>query len=188
MLRFQITYNSSFCGEWPRLHVKNNAILITDIKCNTNQFEFEIDPSNTNSITLDWYNKTQTHTKSNKTGIIEDQTFELTNIRVDGIQIEEWVWTSGYYIPRYFKGFLKQHQEQRKNEMLPEKIKSQLVWHFPGTFELPVFPMDFWNWYFEEKQKNEVIKFLDKDPDRIHKFRGSLDPCEDLVEKIKSYL
>ena len=47
---------------------------------------------------------------------------------------------------------------------------------------------DFWDWYFKEKQNKEVIKFLDKDPDRIHKFRGSLDPCEDLVTKIKQLI
>ena len=67
-------------------------------------------------------------------------------------------------------------------------MKSQLIWHFPGCFTLPKFVDDFWDWYFKEKQNKEVIKFLDKDPDRIHKFRGSLDPCEDLVTKIKQLI
>ena len=39
-----------------------------------------------------------------------------------------------------------------------------------------------------EKQDKEVIKFLDKDPERINKFRGSLDPCFDLVGKIKELI
>ena len=50
------------------------------------------------------------------------------------------------------------------------------------------FENNFWDWYFRVKQDKEVIKFLDKDPDRIHKFRGSLDPCEDVVAKIKELI
>jgi len=188
MLRFQITYQSTFCGEWPRLHIKNNSVSVADVECSNHQLEFEINPVDNNAITLDWYNKTQKHTQTNTSGITNDQTFKIMNVRVDGIQIEEWFWTDGYYFPKYFKGFVEHHKSQRKNEPLPEKIKSQLQWHFPGIFTFPVFQGDFWNWYFDKKQSKEVIKFLDKDPDRIHKFRGSLDPCEDLVEKIRDYL
>ena len=188
MIRFQITYKSTFCRQWPKLRVRNNKALITEIECRGDKFEFEIGPVASNKITLDWFNKTERHTESNLKGIINDQTFEILNVRADGIQIEDWFWTDGYYVPRYFEGFMKQHKEQRKNEPLSQKIKSQLLWHFPGTFEFPEFTSDFWGWYFDIKQKKEVIKFLDKDPDRIHKFRGSLDPCEELVGHIKKYL
>ena len=68
------------------------------------------------------------------------------------------------------------------------KLKSQLIWHFPGVFSFPIFPKNFWDWYYEQKQSKEVIKFLDKDPERITKFRGSLDPCTELVQKIKELI
>ena len=96
--------------------------------------------------------------------------------------------TEGTYEPRYFKGFIKQCKEQRINYPLVKRLKSQLIWHFPGQFIFLEFYKDFWDWYFNEKQDKEVIKFLDKDPERINKFRGSLDPCSDLVGKIKELI
>tara|TARA_Y100001937_G_scaffold128767_1_gene207767 strand:- start:4803 stop:5369 length:567 start_codon:yes stop_codon:yes gene_type:complete len=188
MLKFEITYKSSFCGEWPKIEIKNNNHLIAEVECDDRQFLFDIDPQNTNHLTFEWFNKSQKHTRTNNGKIVEDQTFELCNIRIDGIQIEEWFWTDGFYQPRYFDGFLQQYKDQRRNEILPTEIKSQLIWHFPGIFKFTAFPLDFWDWYFNIKQEREVIKFLDKDPDRIHKFRGSLDPCNELVGKIKNFL
>jgi hypothetical protein len=47
---------------------------------------------------------------------------------------------------------------------------------------------DFWDWYFKEKNEREVINFMDNDPDRIWKFRGSLDPCTDIVTNIKKIM
>jgi len=188
MLNFEITYKSSFCVQWPRILVLHNDVIVKEIDCDQSKFLFSIEPEDQNSLSLQWINKSQKHTKTHNGKIIQDQTFELLNMRIDGIQIEEWFWTDAYYTPKYFDGFLKQYKDQRKNEILPEKIKSQLVWHFPGTFSFTTFPLDFWDWYFDKKQDKEVIKFLDKDPDRINKFRGSLDPCVELVHKIKKFL
>ena len=188
MLEFEITYKSSFCKEWPKLRIYNKNNLIKEVECSGDKFGFSFDPSHKNILIFDWYNKTEKHTKSTNGKITEDQTLELLNIRVDGIQIENWVMTGSHYEPRYFKGFVKQHQEQRLNHPLEKTLKSQLVWHFPGKFMLAEFTGDFWDWYFVKKQNKEVIKFLDKDPDRINKFRGSLDPCTELVANIKKII
>jgi|TARA_B110000977_G_scaffold159595_1_gene203583 hypothetical protein len=188
MLEFEITYKSSFCKEWPKLRIYNKNNLIKEVECSGDKFGFSFDPSDKNILIFDWYNKTEKHTKSTNGKITEDQTLELLNIRVDGIQIENWVMTDSHYEPRYFKGFVKQHQEQRLNHPLEKTLKSQLVWHFPGKFMLAEFTGDFWDWYFVKKQNKEVIKFLDKDPDRINKFRGSLDPCTELVANIKKII
>jgi hypothetical protein len=188
MLKFEVTYRSSFCVEWPRLIIENNTKAISDITCDSTKFIFKLPVEDTNTLRFKWVNKTEKHTKVQNGLIMQDQVFEMTNIRVDDIQIESWFWTNGWYEPNYFTGFIRDHQNQRKNVPIPKKLKSQLIWHFPGVFTFPDFPLDFWDWYFIQKQGNEQIKFLDKDPERINKFRGSLDPCLDVVQKLRQYI
>lgn len=188
MIKFEITYKSTFSIDWPKLYiVQNNKIIHTE-ECNGDKFIFELEPQDVNVLEMNWFNKTERHTIVDKGTIKQDQTFTLKNIRVDNIQIENWFMTEGYYQPRYFKGFLEQQKANRINAPLETKIKSQLIWHFPGVFTFLQFPKNFWDWYFELKQNKEVIKFLEKDPDRVNKFRGSLDPCEDLVQQIKELI
>lgn len=184
MLNFQITYKSSFCYEWPKINIYNNNILIKEVECDKNQFTFNFIPQEKNNLIFHWFNKIEKHTKFNNEKIIQDQTFELVNLRVDNIQVESWLLTDCYYEPNYFRGFINQN----KDINLEKKLQSQLIWHFPGKFVFQEFPKDFWNFYFYKKQDKEIIKFLDKDPDRIHKFRGSLDPCKNLVKKIKELI
>tara|TARA_A100001515_G_C4479915_1_gene179714 strand:- start:5 stop:571 length:567 start_codon:yes stop_codon:yes gene_type:complete len=188
MIEFEFTYKATCSLDWPKLNLLHNDTFIEKIECNKDKFTWHIEPQDKNVLKLDWVNKTEQHTIMQNGKITQDQTFELLNIRVDGIQIENWFMTEGVYSPRYFKGFLQQHKDARKNQPLSSEIKSQLIWHFPGTFTFMEFENDFWDWYFRVKQDKEVIKFLDKDPDRIHKFRGSLDPCEDVVAKIKELI
>jgi hypothetical protein len=188
MIEFELTYKSTRSVDWPRINILHNDMLIGQKTCDQNKFTFRIDAQEKNIIKLDWVNKTQKHTITEGDKIIKDQTFELCNVRVDGIQIENWFLTEGLYSPRYFKGYIEQRAQSRINTPLDKVIKSQLIWHFPGTFTFMEFDKDFWNWYFKLKQDKEVIKFLDKDPERVHKFRGSLDPCDDLVQKIKELI
>ena len=131
---------------------------------------------------INYFNKKEKHTAHKDGVILQDQYLNLNFIRIDDILIEPWVLTDGYYEPEYFPGYLKCIHKP------DTKLKSQLIWHFPGNFCFPTFTKNFWDWYFEQKQKKEVIKFLDKDPERITKFRGSLDPCTDLVQKIKELI
>lgn len=188
MLDFQITYKSSFCYEWPKIKVYNNDIFLKKVECDNNQFTFSFVPQEKNNLIFEWFNKTEKHTKVENGKIVQDQSFELINLRVDNIQVESWLLTDSYYEPKYFRGFINQQQTLRKNFPLEKTIKSQTIWHFPGRFVFSEFPKNFWDFYFQKKQNKEVINFLKKDPDRIHKFRGSLDPCSDIVTKIKKFL
>ena len=188
MLNFEITYKSTFSVQWPKIKVYNNDKLIKEIECNNNKFTFSIEPDDKNKLIFDWYNKTEKHTKTTNGSITQDQTFELINIRADSIQLENWIMTEGTYEPRYFKGFIKQCQEQRINYPLEKRLKSQLIWHFPGQFIFLEFYKEFWDWYYVNKIQKEVVKFTNKDPERIFKYRGSLDPCTDLVKKLKELI
>jgi hypothetical protein len=85
------------------------------------------------------------------------------------------------YHPRYFDGFLQHCPDA------PKEITAPYQFNFPGTISW-AWENNFWDWYFKQKNQLEVINFLDQDPDRVWKFRGSLDPCEDLVSKIKQVL
>ena len=116
MIKFEITYKSTFSIDWPKLYiVQNNKIIHTE-ECNGDKFIFELEPQDVNVLEMNWFNKTERHTIVDKGTIKQDQTFTLKNIRVDNIQIENWFMTEGYYQPRYFKGFLEQ---QKAN---PEKV------------------------------------------------------------------
>ena len=188
MLEFQVTYKPTFCSEWPKIRVLNNDKVIDDLVCDGDHFTFKLIPEPKNNLKLHWYNKKESHTECIDGKIVADQTFEFTNLRIDNIQVESWMMTDGCYYPAYFKGFIDSHQRSRVNTSLPEKLDSQLIWHFPGVFEFATFTDPFWDWYFDVKQEREVIKFLEKDPDKTHKFRGSLDLCEDITSKIKELL
>lgn len=126
--------------------------------------------------------KTENDTVVDSDGnIVADTEFRIINIRCNQIKLEPWILTDFVYYPDYFEGYLQQFPDS------PITITSPYQFNFPGTIEFNWVP-NFWDWYFEEKNKREVISFLEKDPDRVWKFRGSLDPCEDLVEKIKELI
>jgi hypothetical protein len=188
MLDFEITYKSSFCVQWPKIRVLHNEKVIDEILCDQTKLQFSIEPEAENSLSLQWVNKTQKHTKIDNGKIVQDQTFELGIVRVDGILIEDWFITDGYYKPNYFKGYLEQHKNNRTNFPLEEKLPSQKIWHFPGTYYFKEWTGNWWDWYYETKIPKEVVKFTDKDPERIAKYRGTLDPCTDLVDKLKELI
>ena len=137
---------------------------------------------------IHWYNKKQRHTKATEGKIIQDQTFNMGLLRVDGILLENWFFTDGYYEPQYFKGYVEAHKQSRTNTPLETRLPSQNIWHFPGVYYFKEWKGDFWNWYYDTKIGKEVVKFTDKDPERIAKYRGTLDPCTDLVAKLKELI
>jgi hypothetical protein len=173
-----------FCSQWPKIKVilNNKEINTFEITEETPSAIVNLELEEQNNLEINYYNKKEEHTTHINGVILQDQYLNLDFIRIDNILIEPWVLTDGYYNPKYFAGYLKHVSNPE------EKIKSQLIWHFPGIFSFPIFPKNFWDWYYEQKQSKEVIKFLDKDPDRINKFRGSLDPCTELVQKIKELI
>ena len=188
MVNFEINYDATYCVEWPNLRVVHNGKQIADVVCDKNKFDFTLKQEEQNLLELHWTNKTERHTKSEDGKIMEDQTFTMGLIRVDGILIENWFFTDGYYVPNYFKGFVESHVKNRTNYPLAEKLPSQKIWHFPGTYYFQKWEGDFWDWYYNTKIGKEVVRFTDKDPERIAKYRDTLDPCTDLVAKLKELI
>lgn len=133
-------------------------------------------------LKLDFFSKTEFDTiLDDKGNIVEDTEFRIADIWANGIKLEKWFLHDAVYKPKYFKGFLEKFPDADL------EIKSPYQFNFPGTIEWN-WQGDFWDWYFEEKNNREVINFLDKDQDRVWKFKGSLDPCEDIIEKLKELL
>lgn len=129
-----------------------------------------------------YFSKSENDTVIDSGGnIVADTEFRILNIRCDKIKLERWITTDLIYCPDYFQGYLSQFPDA------PAVINSPYQFNFPGSISL-TWSANFWDWYFEEKNKREVISFLEKDPDRVWKFRGSLDPCDDLVVKIKDLI
>lgn len=188
MVNFEINYTSTHCVEWPNLIISHNGKQIANIICDKNQLSFSVPQSEKNLLEINWCNKTERHTKVKNGDIVEDQTFKVGIIRVDGILIEDWFFTDGYYAPNYFESFIQMHKNNRTNFPLEDKLFSQKIWHFPGTYYFKKWEGNFWDWYYNTKIGKEVVKFTDKDPERIAKYRGTLDPCTDLVAKLKELI
>jgi hypothetical protein len=133
------------------------------------------------SLILDFYSKSESDTVIKDGQIVADTQFKILTAWCDGILLENWFNNITVYRPNYFKGFLQHCPDA------PAEIISPYQFNFPGTISWS-WQDNFWDWYFEKKNSHEVINFIDQDPDRAWKFRGSLDPCEDLVSQIKQVL
>jgi hypothetical protein len=94
------------------------------------------------------------------------------------------VLTEAHYEPEYFAGF------RLSNPEAPGQIKSQLIWHFPGNFILPVIPEQskFWFWYRDQRRFIHIKQYSDKDGYREENYIGSLDPLTDLIQEIENVL
>jgi len=176
MLTFTLQTQTKYGRTGPRIRVGNEDILLPPDQATT-----DITVQDTGSLILDFHSKTEQDTVIENGVITADTEFRIVNIWCDGIRLETWFRNLAVYRPRYFAGFL-QHQPDA-----PEEIVAPYQFNFPGTVTWS-WQDDFWEWYFVQKNQQEVINFLDQDPDRVWKFRGSLDPCEDLVTKIKQVL
>lgn len=134
------------------------------------------------SLTIDFFSKTESDTVTDSTGaIVADTEWRIESIWCDDIKLEPWFRNDAVYRPRYFEGFISQFPDS------PQEISAPYQFNFPGTVSW-TWRGDFWEWYFHEKNNREVINFLDKDPDRVWKFRGSVDDCSDIVNDIRKLL
>lgn len=181
VLKFTIKVLTSVGESEPKIDVISSPVKnILTIPEGTSYNSFLIRDSG--SLVLDFFNKKESDTITDSNGnIIKDTEFRITNIWVNNIKLESWFLTNAVYKPRYFSGFLKNNPNSEK------EIQSPYQFNFPGIIEWS-WKTPFWDWYFLEKNNNEIIKFLDKDQDRVWKFRGSLDPCDDLIGNIKKLL
>jgi hypothetical protein len=131
---------------------------------------------------INFFSKSESDTITDNNGnIIADTEFKILRCWVDGILTEDWFKNAAVYRPNYFKGFLDQFPDS------PAEIHAPYQFNFPGTITWS-WEGSFWDWYFQQKNKHEIINNLDHDPDRVWKYRGSLDPCHDLVAKIKELI
>jgi hypothetical protein len=176
MLTFTIEFDTNIGRTAPRLRRGDQDVeLLKGIGC----VDFTVEDQG--SFVLDFYNKTPSDSIVENGKIIADTEFKINKIWVDGILLELWFKNSAVYTPRYFNGYLK---------MVPDALREIVApyqFNFPGIISW-TWQENFYDWYFVQKNKNEVINFLDKDPDRVWKFRGSLDPCEELVKGIRDIL
>jgi hypothetical protein len=187
MITFKFYFQPTFCVEWPIVNILHNKKIIKTFDTSKQVCEVGVKEEKSNLLQIHYFNKKEKHTVHNQNKIIVDQTLQLCNTRVDNIQIEKWYMTDGIYEPLYFKGYLEQLKQSRTNFPIEKKLKSQLIWHFPGVFTFPIFE-NFWDDYFKNKNDKEIIKFLDVAPDKKDKYRGSLESCKDIAEKIKNLI
>lgn len=152
------------------------------LKFNDGESFVDFDNFDYTGMTLDFFSKTEDDTIVDENGEIQEDTqFRIAEIWANGIKLEKWFLNDAVYKPNYFEGFLEQFPESES------EIKSPYQFNFPGIINWE-WEGDFWDWYFEEKNNREVINFLDKDQDRVWKFRGTLDPCDDIIKKLKELL
>lgn len=132
-------------------------------------------------LAIDFFSKTESDTIVEDGNIVADTEFRFEKVWCDGILLESWFIRDCVYFPRYFAGYLEQVPDAPKTVVSPHQF------NFPGDI-LWKWNNNFWDWYFEQRNARMVINFLDKDPDRVWKFNGSLDPCDDLVQKIREVI
>lgn len=177
LIKFTFLTEASYGNTPPRCIINNSIITIPD---GVQTWSVEVEDQQ--QLIIDFFSKTESDTVTDSTGkIVADTEFKILKLWVDDILVESWFRNYAVYRPKYFQGFLKHCPDA------PTEITAPFQFNFPGTISWQWHGM-FWDWYFEEKNKNEVINFLDRDPDRVWKFRGSLDACDDLVSKIKQVI
>lgn len=177
MNQFTLETHASWGRTAPQIRVNNHVLTIPE---GTNLVK--LPPQNLETLIIDFFSKQESDTIVNEWDqIVTDTEWRVINIWCDQIRLEPWFRNDAVYHPKYFPGFLKNHPDT------PAAIMAPYQFNFPGTVKWQ-WHGDFWEWYFHEKNKREVINFLDKDPDRVWKFRGNTESCDDLVTGIRNIL
>lgn len=172
--------------EWPVIEVFVNDRSVGSAEVQElSELDFDISlDQEQNYIRIHYTNKEEHHTVVNNGEIVSDQSVEVLQVRLDDILLDTWFLTEAHYKPDYFTGF------QLSNPLAPQQLKSQLIWHFPGTLVLPAVPDEdkFWFWYRDQRRFIHVKHHSDKDGYREENYSGSLDPLTDLIQEIKNVL
>jgi hypothetical protein len=170
--------------EWPRMRVLVNGESYGDFEV-VDHCEYNVEiplVHKNNFVELDYFSKTENHTVVQDGQIVLDQSLQLEAVRFDDILLDSWFVTEGYYCPRYFQGFKSQFSDA------PLTIKSQLIWHFPGSFQFAPVPAEseFWFWYRDQRKQVHSARFSSaKDQARDEAYIGSLDLHNNLIQEIK---
>lgn len=181
-MKFTVIAKGTYSVEWPKIELCVNGVSCGTAEINSQaEIDFDIALSQaSNTIQIVYVNKKEYHTVFENGQIVSDQSLEIQNIRMDDILLDSWFLTQGHYYPDYFQGFLEQCPDADK------KLKSQLIWHFPGVFEFDPVPNEsqFWFWYRDQRRYIHVKQYSDKDGYREENYIGSFDPLTDLVNDI----
>ena len=185
-MKLTVIAQGEYSVEWPILEVVVNKVVIGHYTvAGMAEADFEISlEHDVNQVCINYINKQEHHTKVNNNVVVTDQSLELLGLRIDDIKLQSWTITQGYYQPKYFEGFLQQNP---KADLV---LKSQLIWHFPGSFVLPPLPKEdnFWEWYRQQRRFIHASQFTGADAIRDEAYIGSLDKHQDLVLDIKKIL
>lgn len=185
-MKFTIIASGTHSIDWPIIELVVNGQSCGTAEVQTHcEVDFDINlDRDQNTIELVYVNKQQYHTVFENDRIVSDQSLELKKVRVDDILLDNWFLTQGHYHPAYFAGFLEQFPGADK------KLKSQLIWHFPGTFVFETVPNKekFWHWYRDQRRYVHIKTYADKDGYREENYIGSFDPLDDLVNDIKGII
>lgn len=185
-MKLTIIGSGNFSRDWPEISVVvNNRTIDTFTIKDYSEVHCEVDLSNnSNQIEFHYINKTEDHTEVVNNIVINDQFVEIKKIRFDDILCESWMLTEGYYLPTYFDGFLNKFPNS------PEKLKSQLIWHFPGKFLLPILPNEnnIWEWYSKQRYIFHKQNFNEKSKMRDEGYVGTSKLHHDLLNEIKDII
>lgn len=176
MLEFRFQTEAKYGRTAPQIRCEQTVVVVPEA-----QGIIKLPVQSKQSLIIDFFSKTESDTVVDNGKIVADTEFRFDCVWCDGIKLEPWFINESIYTPRYFTGFLSQFPD------VPNQIVGAYQFNFPGTIEWH-WQGDFWDWYFEQRNNRRVINFLDKDPDRVWKFNGSLDPCQDLVQKIREII
>jgi hypothetical protein len=172
---------------WPAVNILVNNFQISTNTVSPESPTVTVDvhaDSGSNNISIVYFNKHERETVLEHGNIVADQSLELLSIRADDILLEPWVWTEHYYLPSYFQGFKRQFPDA------PDRLRSQLVWHFPGRYMITGLPdtKQFWNWY----QAQRTARVLEELIDPTGQIRSNYDPLDnedkELIKDIKNLI
>lgn len=176
----------SYSEDWPEIEVFENDVLCGVSKIQElSEVSFPINlEANQNIIRIAYTNKTEASTKVQDGVIISDQYLEIKNIRINNILLDQWILTESDYYPTYFSGFLE------ANSCAETKLRSQLIWHFPGNFIIQPLPNKnkFWEWYYHQRRHVYVNQMSIRDQERNEQYAGSTDPLTELITEIKTII
>jgi hypothetical protein len=177
MIQFTLETQASWGRTPPQIKVNGEIITIP-----AGMAVVPLPAQQQETLIIDFFSKQESDTIIDEQDkIVADTEWRITNIWCDNIKLEHWFCNDAVYRPSYFAGFLEHNPDA------PLEIHAPFQFNFSGTISWQ-WTGDFWEWYFVEKNNREVINFLDKDPDRVWKFRGSTESCDDLVAGIKNIL
>lgn len=189
-IEFEFRFRATQGRSWPRIILlANNMTMgyhdINNQRCSASMVLKDYSWSQgPNNISISYFSKDERDTVVRGGSIVADQSLELISIHADGILLEPWFWTDHCYQPDYFRGFLEKQPDA------PRKIKSQLIWHFPGRFTITGLPVwsQFWSWYQSERTSRVIKDLVDPTGQISNNHRGFSDEDRALINDIKETL